>query len=77
MEGVHRDDAGDGGTTDTWLREHSLMLVAATRHPFILSIRDGSVDIDSFKRWLVGIPPAPPVKDFIFIIGNYFLIKSL
>lgn len=37
---------------ETWLRKHSLIYTAATRHPFILSIRDGTVDSSSFKTWL-------------------------
>ncbi|KAG8372889.1 hypothetical protein BUALT_Bualt12G0114100 [Buddleja alternifolia] len=38
--------------TDTRLRKHHLTYTGATRHPFILAIRGGSVDISSFKRWL-------------------------
>ncbi|XP_076903374.1 putative bifunctional TENA-E protein [Bidens hawaiensis] len=45
--------------TDTWLRKHRLVYDGATRHPFILSIRNGSVDFSSFKRWLG--------QDYIFV----------
>ncbi|KAK1436341.1 hypothetical protein QVD17_02120 [Tagetes erecta] len=45
--------------TETWLRKHRLQYTGATRHPFILSIRDGSVDFSSFKRWLG--------QDYIFV----------
>ncbi|KAI3687658.1 hypothetical protein L1987_81358 [Smallanthus sonchifolius] len=45
--------------TETWLRKHRLLYNGATRHPFILSIRDGSVDFSSFKRWLG--------QDYIFV----------
>lgn len=44
---------------ETWLRKHRLVYVEATRHPFIRSIRDGTVDISSFKRWLE--------QDYIFV----------
>ena len=39
--------------TETWLRKHRLLYVGATRHPFIRSIRDGNIDLSSFKTWLV------------------------
>lgn len=38
--------------TESWVRKHSLIYRGATRHPFILSIRDGTIDFSSFKRWL-------------------------
>lgn len=50
-EGVAGDSAR--GTIATWTDRHRLMYDQATRHPFILSIRDGTVDIAAFKRWLV------------------------
>ncbi|CAK9145647.1 unnamed protein product [Ilex paraguariensis] len=40
------------GMIEEWLRKHRLVYTGATRHPFILSVRDGSVDLSSFKRWL-------------------------
>ncbi|XP_031372440.1 probable bifunctional TENA-E protein [Punica granatum] len=49
MEGIHRDV---GSTTDAWLKKHSIVYIAATRHPFIHAIRDGSIDPNNFKRWL-------------------------
>ncbi|PIN23234.1 hypothetical protein CDL12_04000 [Handroanthus impetiginosus] len=45
--------------TETWLKKHRQIYVGATRHPFILAIRDGSVDLSSFKRWLG--------QDYIFV----------
>ncbi|KAF2289092.1 hypothetical protein GH714_028871 [Hevea brasiliensis] len=41
-----------------WAKKH-LLYTEATRHPFILSIRDGSVDLSSFKRWLG--------QDYVFV----------
>ncbi|PON64974.1 heme oxygenase [Parasponia andersonii] len=49
----------DEGVIDTWLRKHRLLYVGATRHPFILSIDDGTIDIFAFKRWLG--------QDYIFV----------
>ncbi|KAL5541944.1 hypothetical protein UlMin_009654 [Ulmus minor] len=40
------------GVIDTWLSKHRLLYVGATRHPLILSIRDGTVNISAFKIWL-------------------------
>ncbi|XP_004295090.1 PREDICTED: seed maturation protein PM36 [Fragaria vesca subsp. vesca] len=47
------------GMIDTWLKKHTLIHTGATRHPFILAIRDGTVDISAFKRWLS--------QDYIFV----------
>lgn len=38
---------------ENWVIKHDSVYTAATRHPFIHSIRDGSVDLSSFKTWLV------------------------
>ncbi|WOH13058.1 hypothetical protein DCAR_0832567 [Daucus carota subsp. sativus] len=38
--------------TDSWMKKHSSIYKEATRHPFILSIRDGTIDSPSFKKWL-------------------------
>lgn len=38
---------------EKWLRKHKLQYTAATKHPFINSIHDGSIDFSSFKIWLV------------------------
>ncbi|KAG8372893.1 hypothetical protein BUALT_Bualt12G0114500 [Buddleja alternifolia] len=54
-----KEDRGAAAITDTWLRKHRLIYTGATRHPFILAIRGGSVDISSFKHWLG--------QDFIFV----------
>ncbi|KAI7724812.1 hypothetical protein M8C21_021735 [Ambrosia artemisiifolia] len=45
--------------TETWLSKHRFQYKGATRHPFILSIRNGSVNFSSFKRWLG--------QDYIFV----------
>ncbi|KAL1334921.1 hypothetical protein HN51_063866 [Arachis hypogaea] len=47
------------GMTEAWLRKHRLLHTGATRHPFILSIRDGTVDIAAFKTWLA--------QDYLFV----------
>ncbi|KAG8372884.1 hypothetical protein BUALT_Bualt12G0113600 [Buddleja alternifolia] len=54
-----KEDRGVAVITDTWLRKHRLIYTGATRHPFILAIRGGSVDISCFKRWLG--------QDYIFV----------
>ncbi|XP_043721967.1 probable bifunctional TENA-E protein [Telopea speciosissima] len=53
MEGEEEVKSGNGGgVIQTWLNRHHLLYTKATKHPFILSIRDGTIDISSFKRWL-------------------------
>ncbi|KAL2244312.1 probable bifunctional TENA-E protein [Sesamum indicum] len=64
MEGSDR-----AAMTDTWLKKHRLLYVGATRHPFVLGIRDGSVDFTSFKRWLG--------QDYIFVRAFVPLVASL
>lgn len=44
---------------ETWLKKHTILYVGATRHPFILSIRDGEVDHSAFRRWLA--------QDYLFV----------
>lgn len=44
---------------ETWVKKHDLIYIGATRHPFIHSIRDGSVDINNYKRWLS--------QDYLFV----------
>lgn len=44
------------GVIEAWLRKHRLQFTGATRHPFVLSIRDGTTDMASFKTWLVLTP---------------------
>ncbi|KAL8153643.1 hypothetical protein V2J09_011403 [Rumex salicifolius] len=58
-----------GGTIETWLRKHRLIYVGATRHPFILSIRDGRVDRSAFKRWLG--------QDYVFVRKLIPFVASL
>ncbi|KAJ0848432.1 putative thiaminase-2/PQQC, heme oxygenase-like, multi-helical [Helianthus annuus] len=55
--------------TETWLRKHRLQYNGATRHPFILSIRDGSVNFSSFKRWLG--------QDYIFVRSFVPFVASI
>ncbi|KAI9122793.1 hypothetical protein K1719_005682 [Acacia pycnantha] len=47
------------GIIEAWLRKHRLQFTGATRHPFVLSIRDGSIDMASFKTWLA--------QDYLFV----------
>jgi hypothetical protein len=56
------------GMTEAWLRKHRPVYNAATKHPFIRSIRDGTVQIHSFKTWLVSQIPLPPFLYFLFFI---------
>ncbi|KAL2464223.1 Bifunctional TENA-E protein [Forsythia ovata] len=53
----------------TWLKKHSLIYTGATRHPFILDIRDGSIDLSSFKRWLA--------QDYIFVRAFVPFVASI
>ncbi|KAK2990252.1 hypothetical protein RJ640_014704 [Escallonia rubra] len=53
------NDSNKVGVVETWLRKHRLVFTGATRHPFTLSIRDGTVDFKSFKKWLG--------QDYIFV----------
>lgn len=50
---VNQSMDNDQSPTATWQSEHHQLYERATRHPFILSIRNGAVDFSSFKRWLV------------------------
>ncbi|CAN8259057.1 unnamed protein product [Cochlearia groenlandica] len=49
------------GMIDAWLDKHRSLYTAATRHAFIVSIRDGSVDLSSFRTWLG--------QDYLFVRG--------
>lgn len=50
--------------TANWLKENHELYIAATNHTFIKSIRDGSIDVNNFKKWLVSLasffPPHLP-----------------
>ncbi|KAF5198765.1 Bifunctional tena-e protein [Thalictrum thalictroides] len=61
MEGNGGRNATSTSTTtiETWLNKHRLMYNKATQHPFIHSIRDGTVNFSSFKIWLG--------QDYIFV----------
>lgn len=41
--------------TAEWLHQNHELYTAATNHSFIASIRDGSVDVINFKRWMVSL----------------------
>ncbi|XP_058000897.1 probable bifunctional TENA-E protein [Hevea brasiliensis] len=58
MEGKTKEKCEKSGIIEMWAKKH-LLYTEATRHPFILSIRDGSVDLSSFKRWLG--------QDYVFV----------
>ncbi|KAL5065513.1 hypothetical protein RYX36_027250 [Vicia faba] len=47
------------GKTEMWLRKHCPVYNSATKHPFILSIRDGTVESHTFKTWLA--------QDYLFV----------
>nr|KYP57892.1 Seed maturation protein PM36 [Cajanus cajan] len=47
------------GMIEVWLRKHRSLYNGATRHPLILSIRDGTINIDCFKTWLA--------QDYLFV----------
>lgn len=38
-----------------WMDKHREMYRRATKHHFVLSIREGTIDLSSFKRWLVSV----------------------
>ncbi|KOM33437.1 hypothetical protein LR48_Vigan01g299300 [Vigna angularis] len=59
MEQKSKEEEKKVGVIETWLRKHPLPFKGATRHPLILSIRDGSIDIASFKSWLA--------QDYLFV----------
>ncbi|KAK7387990.1 hypothetical protein VNO78_22789 [Psophocarpus tetragonolobus] len=49
----------EAGMSELWMKKHRLLYQAATRHPFILSIRDATINIASFKTWLA--------QDYLFV----------
>uniref|UniRef100_A0A2N9IP66 aminopyrimidine aminohydrolase n=1 Tax=Fagus sylvatica TaxID=28930 RepID=A0A2N9IP66_FAGSY len=59
MEGKKREEVEKIGMIETWLKKHRIIYTGATRHPFVLSIRDGTVDLSAFKTWLG--------QDYIFV----------
>ncbi|XP_073127888.1 probable bifunctional TENA-E protein [Henckelia pumila] len=54
MEGLDR-----AAVVDTWVKKYRRKYLRAIRHPFILGIRDGSVEMSSFRRWLA--------QDYLFV----------
>ncbi|XP_030506899.2 probable bifunctional TENA-E protein [Cannabis sativa] len=69
MEKKGKTGMENEGVIDTWLRKHRLLYVGATKHPFILSISDGTIDISSFKTWLG--------QDYIFVRAFVPFVASL
>ncbi|CAD6203334.1 unnamed protein product [Miscanthus lutarioriparius] len=57
------------GTTAAWMEKHRQMYERATRHPFTVSIRDGTVDMSAFKRWLS--------QDYLFVREFVAFIASV
>lgn len=58
MEEKKNNEGGNKGKQqvtqiEKWLRKHKLEYTAATKHPFIYSIHDGSIHFSSYKKWLV------------------------
>jgi len=52
-------DGVEASTTAAWIERHQQMYERATRHPFTVSIRDGTIDLSTFKRWLS--------QDYLFV----------
>ncbi|KAL2338960.1 hypothetical protein Fmac_013406 [Flemingia macrophylla] len=59
MEEKAKAEEKKTGMIEAWLRKHRYLYDGATRHPFILSIHDGTISIDSFKTWLA--------QDYLFV----------
>jgi formylaminopyrimidine deformylase / aminopyrimidine aminohydrolase len=49
-------DGDEAAMTAAWMEKHRQMYQRTTRHPFTVSIRDGTIDLFAFKRWLVSPP---------------------
>jgi formylaminopyrimidine deformylase / aminopyrimidine aminohydrolase len=45
-------DGVEAATPVAWVEKNRQMYERATRHPFTVSIRDGTVDMSAFKRCL-------------------------
>ncbi|KAJ4833829.1 hypothetical protein Tsubulata_022431 [Turnera subulata] len=59
MEEKVKGGAEKDGMIDRWVKKHTLLYTGATRHPFILNIREGTTDFSSFKTWLG--------QDYVFV----------
>jgi hypothetical protein len=57
-------DGVEASTTAAWIERHRQMYERATRHPFTVSIRDGTIDLSTFKRWLVSPSMSPQLMQF-------------
>ncbi|XP_019464887.1 PREDICTED: probable bifunctional TENA-E protein [Lupinus angustifolius] len=55
--------------TEAWLKNHRLLYTGATRSPFILSIRDATINIHSFKTWLA--------QDYLFVRAFVPFVASI
>ncbi|CAL5346869.1 unnamed protein product [Camellia sinensis] len=64
-----REKTNKMGIVDKWLKKHSVAYSGATRHPFIHSIRHGTVDLSSFKRWLG--------QDYVFVRASVPFVASV
>src|SRR5438105_6119114 len=49
----------EASATAACMERHRQVYERATRHPFTVSIRDGTVDPSAFKRWLVSPSSGP------------------
>ncbi|CAA7388978.1 unnamed protein product [Spirodela intermedia] len=61
--------AGGQAVIAGWMDKHREMYRRATKHPFVLSIRGGTVDLSSFKRWLE--------QDYVFVRGFVPFVASV
>ncbi|KAL8486140.1 hypothetical protein ACS0TY_023016 [Phlomoides rotata] len=62
------EEIGRAAVIDSWLKKHRSTYLKATRHSFIIGIRDGSVQLSSFKRWLG--------QDYIFVRAFVHFVAS-
>ncbi|KAG8063671.1 hypothetical protein GUJ93_ZPchr0003g17073 [Zizania palustris] len=70
------DDGGveagkDTSTTAAWVARHRRLYERATRHPFTVSIHDGTVDLAAFRRWLG--QDYMFVKEFVAFLASVLL----
>ena len=63
------DVMAEESITHGWIGTHKELYKLATRHPFLLSIRDGSLDLHCFKTWLG--------QDYFFVRAFVRFIASI
>ncbi|KAJ7106887.1 hypothetical protein O6H91_02G018100 [Diphasiastrum complanatum] len=63
-----------GSITSQWLRRHNALYQAATRHPFILTIADGSINFQCFKRWLM--PKEATDEEMDTLLGGIVALRD-